>query len=311
MDEPNRTSESQQSDSHANHTESEPSSVNAKRQQEAETTVPYRAQPYPEDDVEKLKKALGEFYGWILRQNIQVHQWIIAGSTVASVFATVVIACIYWSQLGQMTISTGAAKSAAETASKQLELLDRPWISVALIPESPLAFSSDQLQFNLRVHLKNVGHAVATNVVIDHVAFLTPDPFHVVLSRQKALCEKTAEDTTGMNNGRLEMTLFPGSEDTSLFIGSNISMHEIMSNLIDTHNPNFHDKVFGPVYLVGCVDYQYSASPTHHQTRFAYQIGRVLPNFPPDVPALIKVGESVPTENVGMNRWIFGGDQAY
>jgi hypothetical protein len=35
--------------------------------------------------------------------------------------------------------SANAAKSAADTSAKQLELLDRPWISVAFTPESPIA----------------------------------------------------------------------------------------------------------------------------------------------------------------------------
>jgi len=133
-----------------------------------------------------------------------------------------------------------------------------------------------------------------------------------VLSRQKALCDKAAKDTEGMNSGRLEMTLFPGGEDSSLSIGPSIYMPEVMANLMDTHlTPTLHDKAFGPIYLVGCVDYQYAASPTHHQSRFAYEIGRALPHSPPDLVTAIKVGEDVPADQVRMTRWIFGGDQAY
>jgi hypothetical protein len=207
--------------------------------------------------------------------------------------------------------AANAAKSSAETASKQLELLDRPWISVAFAPESPITFDNEQMRLNLGVHLKNVGHAVATNVVIAYEPFLTDDPFHKVLSRQKTLCDKTKKDTIGMNSGRLEITLFPSAEDRSLFIGPDISMRKIMSNLVDTHNPSFHDKVFGPVYLVGCVDYQYTASPIHHQTQFAYEIGRIRTNPPAKIPGLIIVGEDVPVGEVVIAPWIFGGDRAY
>jgi hypothetical protein len=160
-----------------------------------------------------------------------------------------------------------------------------------------LSFSGDQVQLSLRVAFNNVGHAVATNVVISGDQFLTSDPFHTVLSRQKKLCEKAAADTVGMNNGRLEMTLFPGREDISLRVGINLYMRDIMANLMDTHlNPTFHDKVFGPIYFVGCVDYQYAASPLHHQTRFAYEIGRAYPKGPTDELRAIKVGEDVPSE---------------
>jgi hypothetical protein len=234
------------------------------------------------------------------------------GANLLLVIVGIIAASIYGCQLDVMSGQLQQMQATSVLASKQLELLDRPWIFVAFTVESPITFNSEQMRLNLRVHFKNVGHAVATNIVITQNAFLTANPFRTVLSRQKALCDKTATDTTGMNEGRLEMTLFPGNEDSSLGVGTGISMPDIMANLLDTHlTPSFHDKVFGPVFLVGCVDYQYAASSIHHQTRFAYEVGRALPHFPPDAVAAIKVGEDVPIEAVRMTRWIFGGDQAY
>jgi hypothetical protein len=265
----------------------------------------------PEEEVDEFFRRFGRDLKRKFR-SAGLGESVGTATNVLLVIVGIVAAGIYGSQLNVMSGQLQQMQVASVVASKQLELLDRPWISVGFTVESPITFTSDQVRVTFRAHFKNVGHAVATNIVIAQNAFLTPDPFRTVLPRQKALCDKTATDTTAMNNGRLEMTLFPGTEDNSLGIGAGVSMPDIMANLLDTHlTPAFHDKVFGPVFLIGCVDYQYAASPIHHQTRFAYEVGRALPHSPPDVIAAIKVGEDVPLEDVRMTRWIFGGDQAY
>lgn len=85
-----------------------------------------------DDDIEKLKNLMSESYQWIIRQDIAVHQWIIAFASLASLLATVVIVFIYWNQLGQMTIATGAAKSAAETADTELKISSRAWMAPSI-----------------------------------------------------------------------------------------------------------------------------------------------------------------------------------
>jgi hypothetical protein len=212
--------------------------------------------------------------------------------------------------VGKLQLQADQTSRSANTAAKQLELIDRPWISVAFTPDAALVFRNNQIQSSLRVHFKNVGHAVATDVFVSVKEFLTNDPFREVLPQQDRACDGAAIRKKGADT--LGMTLFPNTEDNSLWIGVGIPMSEIMANLTDTHlTPDFHDKVFGPIYLVGCVDYQYAASPIHHQTRFAYQVGRALTNAPPDFLRVIKVGEDVPLGEVRIARYMFGGDRAY
>ncbi len=224
----------------------------------------------------------------------------------AADWALVVVSCLavvgaIWSAFifqGQLTEARNATKAAQE----QLETMDRPWVSITLAPDGPLAFTSDGLNVNLHVHLENIGHGVANSVNIHHVGFLTNDPFNEPMKRQDALC--SAKDS----NGGIESSLFPGKSDDALFIGDNISNAEIASNSIKPRNAPA--ALITGLFFVGCVDYQYGLTTKHHQTRFVYQIGRAMPNTPPDVLAAIFVGKSVPAQDVRVTRWLFGGDGA-
>jgi hypothetical protein len=179
-------------------------------------------------------------------------------------------------------------------------------VSITLAPDGPLTFTSDGLNVNLHVHLENIGHGVANNVTIHHVGFLTNDPFHEPMKRQDALC--SSDKLTKVPESGVESTLFPGKSDDSLFIGDNITNAAIASNSIKPANAPA-DLLTG-LFFVGCVDYRYGLIAKHHQTRFVYQVGRAMPNMPPDVLGAIYVGQSVPAPEVRVTRWLFGGDGA-
>jgi hypothetical protein len=202
--------------------------------------------------------------------------------------------------------SADAATSAATTAAKQLEMVDRPWVIVSFIVNSPLVFGEDGMHLSLGVHLKNIGHSVATNIVIDDALFPSKDPLNEPLVRQRKLCEKTRKDTVGMNTGRLELTIFPDEEDGSLSAGATIDNATIAANLLDTHlHPALKTKFISSVYFVGCVDYQYATSTIHHQTQFIYEVGRIEP--PRTFPMAIVIGQPIAADNVRLTRYIFGG----
>src|SRR5258708_25710322 len=131
--------------------------------------------------------------------------------------------------------------------------MDRPWVSIILVPDGPLAFTSDGLSVNLHVHLENIGHGVTNNVTIRHVGFLTNDPFHEPMKRQDALC--SPDKLTKDSKGGIESSLFPGKSDDSLFIGDNISNAAIASNSIKP--PNAPAALLTGLFFFGCIDYQY------------------------------------------------------
>jgi hypothetical protein len=259
-------------------------------------------QPNDEPRVEDLVRALITWLQnwWVApRERSKTADWAMVVVTMLAVTAAIWSALIFQSQLTE-------ARNATKAAQEQLETMDRPWVSITLVPNGPLAFTSDGLNVNLHVHLENIGRGVANNVTIHHVGLLTNDPFHEPMKRQDALC--SPDKLTKDSNVGIESSLFPGKTDDSLFIGDNISRAAIASNAIKPANAPA--AILTGLFFVGCVDYRYGLTTKHHQTRFVCQVGRAMPNTAPDVVAAIFVGQSVPAQQVRVTRWLFGGDGA-
>ena len=192
----------------------------------------------------------------------------------------------------------------------QLAITDRPWVKGEPQAWSPVTFPNNgDLSINVTFALDNVGHSVATDVTIYAGAFVPNwdgnQHFKQPLERQRELCGKVQPSP-------LTLTLFPG--DTKQFnVGLGISKKEIESNIVPpppgmNNPPNPPGKRTDPV-LFGCVDYQFSNLPGHHQTGFIYNIVRTDPKTP-NVPYLIIVGDTLPSANVSLQPWGFGGDYA-
>jgi hypothetical protein len=257
---------------------------------------------FQSDDDPRVEDLVRAIIAWLQNRRAAPRE-----QSKAADWALVVVSCLavvaaIWSAFifqGQLTEARNATKAAQE----QLETMDRPWVSITLAPNGPLTFTNDGLNVNLHVHLENIGHGVANNVAIHHVGFLTNDRFHEPMKRQDALCSPDK-----LTEGGISSSIFPGKSDDSLFIGDNISNAAIASNSITS--PNAPGAIITGLFFVGCVDYEYGLATKHHQTRFVYQVGRAMPNMPPDVLGAIYVGQSLPAQEVRVARWLFGGDGA-
>jgi hypothetical protein len=190
----------------------------------------------------------------------------------------------------------------------QFELTDRPWIKVEPQVASPITFTGEgSLNVSATFVLDNVGHSVATDVTVQANVFAPKrgkEELTEPLERQKKLCEKVEPNP-------LTITLFPG--DVKQPSGSwQISRQDIEANIMPSqpgeilHPPG---RRILPVFLYGCVDYRFSTLPKHHQTGFIYSIVRTDPKYP-SVPFVIIVDQTLPVSNIGLQRWIFGGDYA-
>jgi len=69
-----------------------------------------------------------------------------------------------------------AAETASETARKQLEKSERPWLKVSFFVQQPgITFKDGGMQLNITPRIENIGHSVATGVVSPMQMFLADD----------------------------------------------------------------------------------------------------------------------------------------
>jgi len=198
------------------------------------------------------------------------------------------------------------AKQSADTARAQLELSERPWLTVSFTVETPLTFLDGGTQLALRAHITNIGHSVATGVVVPIQTYLASDAnaiFREPLERQQKMCGAIASTPFEIDQDQRGMVVFPGGIDDSQLVGLGISKAEMEST--KTINPHFRVKHILPI-IVGCVDYRYATSSRHHQTRFIYHVQRFDPATPPNIFS-IEVGREVPSSSVILIRYAFGG----
>lgn len=90
-----------------------------------------------------------------------------AVATVILAIATVVAVVIYGRQLAANINAADAAKSAANTAAAQLEMTDRPWVTIDIVITGPLTYSDKGGVFMSFLFIpENIGRSPAQNVLI-------------------------------------------------------------------------------------------------------------------------------------------------
>jgi hypothetical protein len=165
-----------------------------------------------------------------------------------------------------MSIITGfAAKESADTAARQLEMTDRPWVAVDVSITSPLAYNDKGVEVEFSFTPKNIGHSPAQNVLIDPQLlpiFMGDD----VREIQKNICDSAAKAQSRMPR----YVLFPEEPYTQPF-GLSMSSESIIAHW-GKQPPGMGQPDPIPIALVGCVDYTYETSRRHHQTGFAIDV---------------------------------------
>jgi hypothetical protein len=91
--------------------------------------------------------------------------------------------------------SADAATQSANTASRQLEMADRPWVTIDIMIASPLTYEKDRVTMTFDFIPKNIGHSPAQNVLI------VPELLPVFMGddlrdMQKRICD-SANQVTG------------------------------------------------------------------------------------------------------------------
>jgi hypothetical protein len=197
-------------------------------------------------------------------------------------------------QLSVMREQLITMESQIEIAQRQFELTGRPWLAFSVRPVSPLTFGDQgSMSLTLSLTARNVGRSVAVNVTINAriivAKFLSAQ--QQIIDEQRLVCRSVFTEV-------LSYVVFPEEAHTAP-----ISFNLDGRTLEKGRSPNTH---IIDLFLVGCVDYQFSGHDRHHQTRFAYEIRRKTVDFPKSI-GVIMIGESVPLEHVYLQKSFIGG----
>jgi hypothetical protein len=190
--------------------------------------------------------------------------------------------------------SADAAKSAADTAAKQLELTSRPWVDIDVSITSPVTYDSNGMHVSFTFAPKNIGQSPAQDVSI--APKLVPGSMGTdVREMQKRICDNRA----AASDEPLRYVLFPDrSYKQEITMGiTDTEINSQWSKFELRQKPN--DLI--PVLIIGCVDYTYDSSPRHHQTGFAFDI------LMKDRRILLKSKMPLQPDSVGLMEHSFGG----
>jgi len=177
-------------------------------------------------------------------------------------------------QLDALGTSADAAKSAAATASKSLEVGNRPWVKITHRLVKPLDFNfvggmGPAASMVVEDTLENVGQTVALHVLSweDIIPIDADYSARTALARQKEWCDANRNSAQTRTVGSV---LFPHA-----LVVQNSGMAALMTkiNAAVAASPIKGKVGFA---MVGCVVYRSSFEPLNtpnHQTRFIYDLG--------------------------------------
>jgi hypothetical protein len=181
-----------------------------------------------------------------------------------------------------------AAKSTAEATARQLELAQRPWISIDTFIESPLTFTPEgSAKVSVNFVIRNVGNTPAKALSVEpKISIASQGEQDPVVQRSK-VCEENRNQGAGADG-----TLFPKVEFTKsvTFLGD---AKDIVKESQRTGS-------FSPVVIV-CASYQSTFDDSaRYTTGVIYYLRRIDPSHPGVYLRMID-GEEVPRQLLVLN----------
>jgi hypothetical protein len=167
-------------------------------------------------------------------------------------------------------LTANAAKSSADTALRQLNLSERPWIYSEFTP-TRLIFKNDGGFLMLKIAVTNLGHSVAQSVTASTELWLDT---RTVAAERKRFCAFPRQE---MNDAILKdwggSNLFPGEHRTfdQPAAANNERIGEALSK------GDFKSLHMISIYLITCVDYISPIDAKHHQTQRIFGLERPDP----------------------------------
>jgi hypothetical protein len=173
--------------------------------------------------------------------------------TAALVVVGGVTAAILWQQLG--------------ATHDEFEATHRPWIYASAELAGDLTIRSNGAIFQTKFTFHNTGKTPAIHIKmhIDALSVDRHDRHEPIVERQKRVCVPT--------DGGPLFTLFPDDKATT--------PHPILvgSEDLKISNDGAGGQESLPIYVTGCVEYQFTFDGTRHYSRFLYKLGAAIPRF--------------------------------
>jgi hypothetical protein len=154
-------------------------------------------------------------------------------------------------QATEATIAANAAKSAAQTAARELEFSKRPWISGEVSLTGPLVFDANGAHVDFSVKLKNAGHSPAIHVYPQISMVALQSPMDIAERQKKIGCDRTRPFPAPQDLGGV--TLFPYEDVPPNYYRGSLSQSEIEAGLLKHAAPGYRGL---ELHLVGCIVYE-------------------------------------------------------
>ncbi len=187
------------------------------------------------------------------------------------------------------------AEDSAETARKAYERTDRPWLAVDIGIISPLTFNEQGGHLTFRISTINIGRSVALNATINPAIFAQRPESGMLENVHNA----QAQACQSIDSRFMSYAMFPNQPYT---------VEHTFGFTVPERTEAIGSDFF-MLYLVGCIDYQFSGHDVHHQTRFIYEIHATPAENPRDILALAN-NQDVPIERLLLQKSFMGGDYA-
>jgi hypothetical protein len=194
-----------------------------------------------------------------------------------------------------------AAKESADTASRQLEMEDRPWLKDTVRSGSDFIFQNNNttVSWAVLVRAENVGHSVATAIypeaklITIRGADCLDGPRHQVTQ----LCDNLSKRFEAVKSDPSVWgnSVFPG-DSTEIPLNVFLGPSDIGSTSIDGGR-GLGKSIF-PM-LIGCVEYHYATSEKPHFTGFVYVLSHTDdPAVPTAAQVFFSIGKNVPKADI-------------
>ncbi|OFW13154.1 MAG: hypothetical protein A3H27_07210 [Acidobacteria bacterium RIFCSPLOWO2_02_FULL_59_13] len=233
--------------------------------------------------------------------------------TLLAIVAYAVIAYDQGCSMRQATEATqkaaGAAEQAAETASRQLEMADRPWIKEIVSSGAQFMIDRGAISWAVLVKAENVGNSVATGVFVEAklIAMKDADYFDGPANAMNQFCDDIAKQSP-INPKRWGVSIFPNDAGDLLGASPIMFPKEVEEAVLDG-GATLGKSIF-PM-IIGCIDYQFATSSVRHQTRFIYDVIYRDPETGTNQP-FVPIGKgSLPMEAMILYRHRVSGQFAY
>jgi hypothetical protein len=182
--------------------------------------------------------------------------------------------------------------------------IDRPWLSVEVIPDGPITFQNGtQATIPIKYRLTNMGHSPANDVRIkSEIVF--PAFGNLPIDRQRQIAKQSRSASLPFSSG----VVFEGApvEYRTAHIVSVSQMMEFATEEMKNVNPVIE---WTRPYVVGCINYTFGQSAFTGETGFIYEIQvRSIEN--PKITLMLRINADVPEERLVFERHTLGGDYA-